>query len=73
MERVRAESPIWDAKQLADFLGVSIYWVYRRTAEIPRCPGIGRFKVNTLNPQFQDWLKSKIGENAVIDRDEQSQ
>lgn len=68
---MRAESPIWNAKQLADFLGVSVFWVYRRSAEIPRCPGIGRFKVNTNNPEFRAWLRSKIGED--IDSDEATQ
>jgi hypothetical protein len=56
-----AESPIWTARQLADWLGVSIHWVYSRRGEIPRCPGIGRFKVNTNNPDFKAWLASKIG------------
>lgn len=61
------ESPIWNAQQLADYLGVSIYWVYRRSAEIPRCPGIGRFKVNTNSPDFRAWLRSKIGKDVDID------
>jgi predicted DNA-binding transcriptional regulator AlpA len=60
-----AASPIWTAKELAEFLGVSIHWVYRRSAEIPRCPGIGRFRVNVNNPDFQTWLKSKIGRTDV--------
>jgi hypothetical protein len=53
---------IWDAKRLADFLGMSVAWVRRRRKEIPRCPGIARFRVNTRSPEFREWLKSTIGE-----------
>jgi len=62
------EPVIWNAQQLADYLGMSVAWVRRRRHEIPRCPGIRRFRVNTRNPEFQAWLKSKVGEsNGAFD------
>lgn len=59
---MESETYIWDAKQLAAFLNVSVHWVRKRNKEIPRCPGIALFRVNTRNPEFQTWLKSKVGD-----------
>ncbi len=57
---------IWSQKQLADFLGVSLSWIYKRTSPnaedpIPRIPGIGRLKFDTENPRFQDWMRRQLG------------
>ncbi len=61
---------IWKAKQLADFFGVSVHWVYKRTAgdaedPIPRIPGVGRLCFDTQSPSFQAWMDRQLG--YVID------
>jgi predicted DNA-binding transcriptional regulator AlpA len=43
---------IWTPQHLAEFLGMSKHWVYKRTQEdaedpIPRVPGIGRLRFDT--------------------------
>lgn len=53
---------IWGPKHLADFLGVSVSWVYKRTASeaedpIPRVKGVGRLRFDTHAPAFQAWLR----------------
>jgi hypothetical protein len=60
------EPRVWSPKHLADFLGVSIHWVYKRTMEdaedaIPRVPGIGRLRFDTNSPRFQDWMRRQLG------------
>jgi hypothetical protein len=60
------EPRIWDAKRLAEFLGVSVHWVFKRTQSsaedpIPRVPGIGRLKFDTENPRFQNWMRRQLG------------
>jgi hypothetical protein len=60
------EPRIWDAKRLAEFLGISVHWVFKRTQSsaedpIPRIPGIGRLKFDTQNPRFQDWMRRQLG------------
>jgi hypothetical protein len=57
---------IWNQKHLAEFLDVSVSWVYKRTLSnaedpIPRIPGIGRLKFDTENPRFQDWMRRQLG------------
>ena len=66
---------IWDGKRLAEFLGVSLSWVYKRTGEdaedpIPRIPGIGRLKFDTENPKFQNWMRRQLGYVDIEDGDE---
>jgi hypothetical protein len=57
---------IWDKNKLAEFLGVSVSWIHKRTmanAEdpIPKIPGIGRLKFDTANPKFEDWMRRQLG------------
>jgi hypothetical protein len=57
---------IWKPKHLAEFLGVSIHWIYKRTetsAEdpIPRIPGVGRLSFDTHSPAFQRWMGRQLG------------
>lgn len=57
---------IWNPKHLADFLGLTVSWVYKRTQNnaedpIPRVPGIGRLKFDTENPRFQEWMRRQLG------------
>lgn len=57
---------VWKPKHLADFLGVSVHWVYKRTeaaAEdpIPRIPGVGRLSFDTHSPAFQAWMRRQLG------------
>jgi hypothetical protein len=67
------EPRIWKAKHLAEFMGVSISWVYKRTeagAEdpIPRIPGVGRLSFDTHSTAFQDWIARQLG---YVDRCEE--
>jgi hypothetical protein len=60
------EPRIWAPKHLADFLGVSVSWVYKRTQEdaevgIPHIPGVGRLRFDTWHPEFQDWMRRQLG------------
>ena len=60
------EPRIWTPKHLAEFLGVSISWVYKRTeaaAEdpIPRAQGVGRLRFDTHAPKFQAWMRRQLG------------
>ena len=60
------EPRIWTPKHLAEFLGISISWVYKRTeaaAEdpIPRVPGVGRLRFDTHAPIFQAWMRRQLG------------
>jgi hypothetical protein len=60
------EPRIWKPKHLADFLGLSVHWVYKRTegnAEdpIPRIPGVGRLSFDTHSPSFQQWISRQLG------------
>ena len=57
---------IWTPKHLAEFLGVSVHWVYKRTeaaAEdpIPRVAGVGRLRFDTHSPRFQTWMRRQLG------------
>lgn len=57
---------IWKPKHLAEFLGVSIHWVYKRTESgamdpIPRIPGVGRLSFDTHSPVFQRWMRRQLG------------
>ena len=66
---------IWTPKHLAEFLGVSISWVYKRTeasAEdpIPRIAGVGRLRFDTQAPAFQAWLRRQgVGLDRVDEGD----
>jgi hypothetical protein len=66
---------VWKPKHLANFLGVSVYWVYKRTeaaAEdpIPRIPGVGRLSFDTHSPAFQAWMQRQLGYVDLDDGDE---
>lgn len=68
--RLSADKPIWTPKDLADYLSLSLAWVYERTRPgavdpIPRCPGITRIRFNTRSRVFQDWLARQIGGDFV--------
>jgi hypothetical protein len=57
---------IWAPQDLADFLRVSLSWIYKRTSDhaedpIPKIPGIGRLKFDTENPKFQYWMRRQLG------------
>lgn len=57
---------VWTPQHLADFLGVSVSWIYKRTMEgaeepIPRIQGIGRLRFDTESPGFQDWMRRQLG------------
>lgn len=57
---------VWTPKHLADFLSVSVSWVYKRTMEkaddpIPRVSGIGLLRFDTSSPLFQDWMRRQLG------------
>ena len=65
---------IWKPKHLADFLGVSVHWVYKRTevaAEdpIPRIPGVGRLSFDTHSAAFQKWIGRQLGCVDIGDSD----
>jgi hypothetical protein len=57
---------VWGPQHLADFLGLSVHWVYKRCetkAEnpIPRIPNVGRIRFDTENPKFRDWMRKQLG------------
>jgi hypothetical protein len=57
---------VWTPQNLADFLGVSVSWVHKRTmvkAEdpIPRIQGVGHLRFDTANLQFQEWMRKQLG------------
>jgi hypothetical protein len=57
---------VWNPQHLADFLGVSVSWIHKRTqanAEdpIPRVLGVGRLRFDTENPRFQAWMCRQLG------------
>ncbi len=57
---------IWKPKDLAQFLGVSISWIYKRTEAgagdpIPRVVGVGRLRFDTHSPLFQSWMRRQLG------------
>jgi hypothetical protein len=61
------EPRVWTPKHLADFLGVSVSWVHKRTmanAEdpIPRIKGVGNLRFDTANAQFQSWMRRQLGD-----------
>ncbi|MFL6213612.1 MAG: hypothetical protein ACJ74J_06915 [Blastocatellia bacterium] len=62
---------IWTPKHLADFLGVSVSWVYKRTEAaaddpIPRVASVGRLRFDTHAPAFQAWLRRQgVGSERV--------
>jgi hypothetical protein len=60
------EPRVWAPQHLADFLGVSVSWVHKRTmasAEdpIPRIAGVGNLRFDTASPLFQDWMRRQLG------------
>ena len=66
---------IWTPKNLANFLGLSIHWVYKRTetsAEdpIPRVAGVGHLRFDTHSPTFQAWMRRQLGYVDLGDGDE---
>lgn len=57
---------IWTPKHLAEFLGVSVSWVYKRTQNeaedpIPRVLGVGRLRFDTHALAFQAWMRRQLG------------
>ena len=61
---------IWTPKNLADFLGMSIHWVRKRTESkaedpIPRVAGVGRLRFDTHSPAFQQWLRRLLGSGYI--------
>jgi len=63
---------VWKPRHLAEFLGVSVHLVYKRTERnaedpIPRIPGVGRLSFDTHSPQFQQWIARQLG---YVDRGE---
>lgn len=57
---------VWGPQHLAEFLGLSVHWVYKRCetkAEnpIPRIPNIGRLRFDTQSPLFQNWCWRQLG------------
>jgi hypothetical protein len=60
------EPRVWSPQDLANFLGISKHWIYKRTQEdaedpIPRIAGVGRLRFDTASPQFQDWMRRQLG------------
>ena len=69
------EPRVWTPQHLADFLGVSVSWVHKRTmvkAEdpIPRIKGVGHLRFDTANTQFQDWMRRQLGYIDIEVKDE---
>lgn len=63
---------VWTPQNLADFLGLSIHWVYKRCEQkaedpIPRVQGVGRLRFDTASPAFQEWMRRQLG---YVDRGE---
>jgi hypothetical protein len=57
---------VWTPQHLADFLGMSIHWVYKRCESkaedpIPRIAGVGRLRFDTASQLFQDWMGRQFG------------
>jgi len=57
---------VWKPRHLAEFLGVSVHWVYKRTERnaedpIPRIPGVGRLSFDTHSPAFRQWIARQLG------------
>lgn len=66
---------IWKPKHLAEFLGVSVHWVYKRTetsAEdpIPRVAGVGRLRFDTHSASFQSWMRRRLDGVDTVEGDE---
>jgi hypothetical protein len=60
------EPRVWTPQHLAEFLGVSVSWVYKRTQEkaedpIPRVPGVGVLRFDTQSLHFQNWMQRQLG------------
>ena len=62
---------IWTPKHLAEFLGMSVSWVYKRTEaaaddQVPRVAGVGRLRFDTHSPAFQAWLQRQgVGSDRI--------
>src|SRR5215470_17277334 len=66
---------IWTPKHLAEFVSVSVSWVYKRTElraadPIPRVPGCGRLRFDTQSLAFQSWMCRQLGYVDRFDRDD---
>jgi hypothetical protein len=66
---------VWTPQHLADFLGVSVSWVHKRTmvkAEdpIPRIQGVGNLRFDTANAEFQEWMRRQLGDVDIEVSDE---
>lgn len=56
---------IWKPQDLADFLRVSVSWVYKKTGPkapdpIPRIKGMGVIRCDTHSPAFREWIQRYI-------------
>jgi hypothetical protein len=56
---------IWTPKNLADFCGFSVHWVYKKTQSdcsdpVPRCKGMRQIRFDTKDPKFQEWLARQL-------------
>jgi hypothetical protein len=62
---------IWTAKHLADFLSVSVHFVYKRCESkcedpIPRVKDMRLLRFDTHSPAFQAWLRRQgVGSDHV--------
>jgi hypothetical protein len=66
---------IWTPKHLAEFVSLSVSWVYKRTElsaadPIPRVPGCGRLRFDTDSPAFQSWMRRQLGYIDRVEGDE---
>jgi len=57
---------IWTPQILAEFLTLSIHWVYKRSSPsaedpIPRVAGVGRLRFDTHSVRFQLWMQRQLG------------
>ena len=61
---------IWSPQDLANFLGMSIHWVRKRTESkaedpIPRVAGVGRLRFDTHSPAFQQWPRRLLSSGYI--------
>lgn len=58
---------IWKPKDIADFFGMSVSWVYKKTEAkaddpLPRIPGVKVIRCDTQSEAFQNWVKRQLGQ-----------
>ena len=62
---------IWSAADLAEFLGLSVGWVYNHSGPsssdpIPRCAGLRHLRFDSESKPFREWLLRNLGINVDI-------